>query len=171
MATKRITFSLDSASIDRAVSELNTYIEDVQAKIGELVKALTEQGAHVAIVKVVELGAVDTGELSDSIWGFYDEESHVGFVRSSAPYAIFVEYGTGIMGADASHPEMEGEWNPPGGWVYDHNDHGDKGWKYVSNRDGKLHWTKGMPSRPFMYETFKELQTMAHDIAVKIFAA
>lgn len=168
---KTITFSLDSASIGRAISELNGFIDDVRRMMGELVRQLTEQGVQIAMTNIASFGAVDTGELSDSMWGFYDEDSHVGIIRSGAYYAVFVEYGTGIMGENMSHPEMEGEWMPPGGWTYDHNNHGENGWFYTSDRDGKRHWTRGQVSRPFMYETFKELQNLAPSIAAKIFNA
>lgn len=169
MATKTITFSLDTASITRAIKEMDRYIEDVKQKITELVKTLTEEGVRVASVQVAVVGAVDTGELSDSFIGFYDEESHVGIIRSTADYAVFVEYGTGIVGAQGpQHPEMD-TWEPDGGWNHDHNNHGEEGWKYISERDGKLHWTAGMVSRPFMYETYKELQLLARQLAVEIF--
>lgn len=178
---KTITFSLDSASIGKAISELNGFIDDVRRMMGELVKQLTEQGAQVAMVKVAELGAVDTGELSDSIWGVYDEESHVGIIRASAPYAFFVEYGTGVMAQ--GHPGAGDGWDPPPVTVemngksygpytqYDTNGHGENGWFYTSERDGKSHWTRGQVGRPFMYETFKELQNLAPSIAAKIFNA
>ena len=35
-------------------------------------------------------------------------------------------------------------------------DHIEKGWFYFKN--GKWHWTKGMPSRPFMYNTASALR-------------
>lgn len=181
MAGKTITFSLSSSSIGQAISELNKYIDEVRSMLGELVRQLTEQGAQIAMVKVAELGAVDTGELSDSIWGYYDEDSHVGIIRANAPYAFFVEYGTGIMGTD--HPDSGGEWAPPpvtvvmngktyGPYVgHDTNGHGENGWFYISSRDGRRHWTRGQTTAPFMYQTFKELQELAPSIAAKIFNA
>ena len=35
---------------------------------------------------------------------------------------------------------------------------GEKGWFYFKN--GEWHWTKGMPSRPFMYNTASELRNI-----------
>ena len=140
---KTITFTLDSASIEAAVTELNNFIDNVRQMMGELVKQLTEQGVQIAMTNIASFGAVDTGELSDSMWGFYDEDAHVGIIRSNAYYAVFVEYGTGIVGSMAAHPDLAGEWLPPGGWTYDHNGHGENGWFYTSDRDGKRHWTRG----------------------------
>lgn len=75
------------------------------------------------------------------------EEIDDGFIISvDSDYAEYVEYGTGIVGSNNPHPK-------PINWQYDVNAHGDEGWKYIGD-DGKLHWTKGMPSRPFMYDTW-----------------
>lgn len=168
---KTITFSLDSASIGRAVEELENFAEYVKEALKLLVKELTEQGVHIATVQVSAVGAVDTGELADSIIGYYDEQSGVGVIQSTAYYAYFVEYGTGIVGAGTQHPEMGGMWQPqPSRWTkYDTNGHGERGWYYISDRDHKVHWTRGMPSRPFMYETYKELERLSHRLAAEIF--
>ena len=163
---KTITFSLDSASIGRAVDELEKYAEYVKEAMSLLAKELTSQGVQIAAVQVQALGALDTGELADSIDGYYSENYHTGFVFSKAPYAFFVEYGTGIVGSHAPHPGGE-DWNV--GWQYDVNEHGEAGWSYISDRDHKLHWTKGMISRPFMYETYKELERLSHRLAAEIF--
>jgi len=76
-------------------------------------------------------------------------------------YWTFVEYGTGIVGAGAQHP------NPEAGWQYDTEGHGNKGWWYPTTDDdpnplkrrgkddGVLYaWTKGQRARPFMYNTW-----------------
>ena len=65
------------------------------------------------------------------------------------------------------------------GWKYDVNDHGEAGWWYPTDDDnlirytapdGKTYgWTKGMASRPFMYETAKELEVLCQQIAKKVF--
>lgn len=179
MGTKTITFSLSEASIDRAIRELEMYTEEVKRCAGELVRRLTEEGVNAAIAQIAMLGAVDTGELSDSIDGYYSEETHTGFVRTTAPYAFFVEYGTGIRGT--KHPG-EAEWAPPPVTVnmngkdygpytgHDTNGHGENGWYYISERDGRRHWTRGMPSRPFMYETYKALEDMSQRIFEEVFS-
>lgn len=178
---KTITFSLDSASIGKAINELNKYVDEVQKMIKELVTQLAEQGAQIAMVKLAELGAVASGELSDSLWGYYDEKLHVGIIKATAMHAFFVEYGTGVMAQ--GHPGTGDGWDPPpvtvemngksyGPYVkYDTNEHGENGWFYTSGRDGRSHWTRGQVGRPFMYETFKELQNLAPSVAAKIFNA
>ena len=64
-------------------------------------------------------------------------------------YAIYVEIKTGIVGKYESHPQ------PQIGWEYDVKNHGTQGWHYYDeSRDGKLSWTMGQPSRPFIYLTW-----------------
>lgn len=159
MATKTIQFTLDVSSIAQAISEVEKYRDDLKHAIQELVRTLTEEGREAAIMNVVRLGAFDTGQLADTSFhtrGYYSDDYSIGIIYTDAYYAVFVEYGTGVVGkAGPKHPFL------PAGWEHDHNHHGDAGWTYISDRDGKLHWTKGQPSRPFMYQTYMELIRMA----------
>jgi hypothetical protein len=45
------------------------------------------------------------------------------------------------------------------------NNHGDKGWLYYDERKGIYRWTKGFRSRPFMYNTARELERKCIEIA------
>lgn len=76
-------------------------------------------------------------------------------------YAMYVEYGTGVVGRNnPHHPKVDEQ-----GWIYDKNEHGEGGWWYPSDIDdpnptkyrgkyGWWAWTKGQASRPFMYDTW-----------------
>lgn len=154
VATKTISFSLNALSIDSAIRELERYIDALQRAVNELANALVVEGTEIAKLEVLRLGAFDTGELADSIQGFYDSATQVGIIRTDVYYAVFVEYGTGVVGERNAHPY-------PVGWEYDVNGHGDNGWVYHSDRDNKFHWTKGQPASPFMYNTFRQLQRLA----------
>ena len=77
---------------------------------------------------------------------------------------MYVEFGSGIRGQEAQHP-MAGEL----GYVYDVNNHGEDGWVYFNDRDGQYHWTDGMPSRPFMYDTVRELDAICEKVAKVVF--
>ena len=165
MATKTIQFTLDVSSIAQAIQEVEKYRDDLVKAVDDLVRQLTEDGVRVASVNVQRLGALDTGELSDSFVGTFDPSSHTGILRTDCWYAVFVEYGTGIVGKGSPHP---GPWVAPVVYyknrVYTEHDtykHGDNGWWYISDHDGHRHWTKGQPSRPFFYQTYMELINMA----------
>lgn len=159
---KVIEFSLDPGSLERATQEVRKYAMELDEKVEALIRKLAERGAMVAKVQLAALDAVYTGELLSSIEGIYNEKDHVGIVRAGAPYAIFVEYGTGVIGAGSPHPK-------PDGWQYDANGHGDEGWVYLNERDGKYHWTRGYQSRPFMYNTARELERECVNIAKEVF--
>lgn len=187
MATKTITFSLDPGSIERAAREVEKFAEQLREIIAELVQRLTEEGKSIASVKVIEMGAIDSSDLLNSIDGYYSEDTRTGIICARSYHAFFVEYGTGIIGASNSHPEMSGEWAPPvitygehSYSGYDTYEHGSRGWWYPSEKgwyipkrgDGSvsLAWTKGMRARPFMYQTFKELERMSADIYNELFS-
>lgn len=159
---KVIEFSLDPGSLERAAQEVRKYAMELDEKVEALIRKLAERGAMVAKVQLAALDAVYTGELLSSIEGVYSEKDNVGIVRAGAPYAIFVEYGTGVIGAGSPHPN-------PDGWQYDANGHGDEGWVYLNERDGKYHWTRGYQSRPFMYNTARELERECVNIAKEVF--
>lgn len=165
---KVITFSLDSSSVGMAVNEMEQYIDEVRKMLRELAERLATEGVSIASMQVASMGAVDTGELQSSFVGFYDEHSHVGVLRANCLYAVFVEYGTGIVGAyGPKHPPFDPEIDAS--WQHDASGHGENGWYYIDDKDGKRHWTRGMPSRPFFYETYKELQVLAKSLAAEIF--
>ena len=159
MGTKVIRFSLDPHSIDEAIHEVRQYRDDLKKAVQGLVRALTEEGREAAVMNVLRLGAFDTGELADTSFhtrGYFSEDEAIGIIYTDSYYAVFVEYGTGVVGKEGPrHPML------PAGWVHDHNNHGEKGWWYLD--EGKWHWTKGQEARPFMYQTYLELIRMARE--------
>lgn len=159
---KKIRFSLSEKDINRAIREVEQYKAELEVKISRLIEALTDYGVEIAKVQVRQLGAWYTGELEANITGYFDPDLGIGVIKADCPYAVYVEFGTGIVGQGNPHPAPEG-------WKYDINEHGEKGWVYYNERDGKWHWTKGMASRPFMYNTAKELERIAGDRARVVF--
>lgn len=150
---RTITVKLTETGIDRAIREVERFKRDVLGATNSLCEMLVEEGVSDAKIQLYSFEpiAVYTGQLEDSIQGYYDQERHVGFIFTDCFYAAFVEYGTGIVGQSLPHPNPEG-------WTYDINNHGLNGWIYFNDRDGKFHWTKGFKSRPFMYNTAQELR-------------
>lgn len=157
---KKITMTLDASSISSAIKEIEAYKAEFQRKLTAFVQALTDRGAEIAVKQIVSLGAVETGELSSSIQIMY-VEGNKGIIFSDCPYATFVELGTGIIGAGSPHPTKP--------WDYDVNSHGEYGWLYYDEKQNRYRWTKGMPSRPFFYNTIQELYGEAGKIAKNIF--
>ena len=162
MLVRKISFGLSVKEINRAIREVEKYKAELNAKVSMLIEALTDYGVEIAKVQVRQLRAWYTGELESSISGYFSPSTGVGIIKAGAPYAVYVEFGTGIVGSGSPHPA-------PAGWQYDVNAHGESGWWYYNDRDGKMHWTKGMPSRPFMYNTAKQLENECKIIAREVF--
>ena len=162
--SKLISFGLSVKEVQDAIKQVEAYKQDLNRKCQLLVQTLTDQGVDIAKINVRTLGAFYTGELESSINGYYSPSLGTGIIYAGAWYAVYVEFGTGIRGSEASHP-MSGLT----GWYYDVNNHGEAGWVYYNENDNSYHWTDGMPSRPFMYETGRELELICEKIAKAVF--
>ena len=162
---KKITMNLSVSSIQNAIKELRKYQNDLNRKCEEFCRRLADEGVIIAKMEIMSFPAVCTGELLASIEdkpGAVITNGSQWVIYTGCPWAKYVEFGTGIVGKNNPHPE-------PGlaNWKYDINQHGEAGWFYF--KDGEWHWTKGMPSRPFMYETRMELATKVAKIAREVF--
>lgn len=162
MAKTVIQFKLNLRDIDRAIKEVKQFKTEFLEKCNRLIEVLTDRGEEVAKVQVAQLDAVFTGELMNSIEGYYSPTYNVGIIKAGAYYAAYVEFGTGVVGKSSPHPNPEG-------WQYDVNNHGDSGWVYYDEDSGGFRWTKGFKSRPFMYNTARELERECKKIAEGVF--
>lgn len=70
-----------------------------------------------------------------------------GTLINMCKYAIYVEYGTGIIGK-GTHPDS-------GDYQYDANGHGADGWFFFDD-EGVLHWTQGMEAHMFLYNAVND---------------
>ena len=147
----------DNSSIDNTLKQLAEYKKKVDSAPAKLTKSLADKGVQLAQENVSDMGAIDSGALQSSIHA--ETNGATSAVVADAGHAAFVEFGTGVVGAGSPHPK-------PGlaGWKYDVNEHGEKGW-YYPGKDGKIHWTKGMPSRPFMYDTSIQIRDYVEPMA------
>lgn len=162
MAKTVIKFSLNEKDIDRAISELKVFKREFLRKCESLIEALTDYGVEVAKVEVAQLDAVYTGELMNSIVGYYSPTYNVGIIKAGAYYAAYVEFGTGVVGSKSPHPN-------PQGWQYDVNNHGDEGWVYYDEDSGGFRRTRGFKSRPFMHNTARDLEKNCERIVREVF--
>lgn len=165
MTKKVFKADLSVSSIRDLQKQLQDYQKDLVGKCEKFTKRLAERGVEIAKIKITEYDAIYTGELLASInaeQGAVIQDGAKWIVYTNCPWAKFVEFGTGIIGANSSHPDTSIV-----GWKYDVNNHGEKGWFYF--RDGEWHWTKGLPSRPFMYETALQLTQEIVKTAKEVF--
>lgn len=174
MATKRIKFGLSTASVRRAIDELKAYKKWTQEKCDELALELAKRGTFLIRMKIAEFDAIDTGALISAV--SYPEQIAPGKYRITLRvdngqgdnYALFVEYGTGVVGAASPHPKA-GEM----GWTYTTGSKifttkdGRVGWIYP--KDGTYHFTEGQEARPFWHESAEELPKYIYDAVRKVF--
>lgn len=171
---KKITVNvLDPKSVEKAIKQLNAYKKEVETKTTELAQRLTNLGADIARIKIVEMGAYYSGELLSGVSGYFSPTLNAGFIRVTSDHVAFVEFGTGVVGQ--SNPHRNGEYLSLASWGYVTGSKifttkdGKVGWVYPTD-DGGFRFTEGMPSRPFMYETALELERQYMQIAKEVFA-
>jgi len=163
--SKSISFGLSVSEIENAIKEVRAYQNDITYKCQIFAERLAQVGVEIARVNVANLDAIYSGELLQSIRSEYAgtvKDGATWLIVTDCNYAAYVEFGTGVMGAGAPHPNTSVV-----GWKYDINEHGDMGWYYY--KDGAWHWTKGMKSRPFMYDTTVALNEKIESIAREVF--
>ena len=69
---KTIMVTLDPASIENAIKEINEYRKEVERKTKMLVQRLTDLGASIARIKIADMGAVYSGELLRKVGIFFE---------------------------------------------------------------------------------------------------
>lgn len=182
MAKHVIKLSLSVSSAKAAQKALEEYKNDLAKKCLLLSQKLTEKGVDIAKAQLVGMDAVFTGELMDSIHS-EDKGNGIWAVVAGTNHALFVEFGTGQIGESSPYP-----YAFPDGITWNYNSGqtirqalsdivvhgktfvkaGEYYWTYIG-KDGKLHITKGMPSRPFMYNTANEMKDIILETAREVF--
>lgn len=162
----------DGGSISSAIEELIWYKRWVTMCTKELLYELVLRGENLLSANIASAdikSARAKAELQSSISGIFNRNLGTGVLSVGGPsgstgyFAVFVEFGTGVVGARSPHPDLIP------GWGYDSSGHGESGWYYYKEADGQVHWTQGQPSHPFMYQTGKELRNEVERIAKEVF--
>lgn len=161
----KISFNLSKESINKAREEIKE-ATDVE-KIEEIfVNDMLEKAQKYAVEKLNDMriyGDTEYTSLIDTIKiDKYNPNTKTAAIKVGE-VGVYVEFGTGVVGSRTPHSLMSS-------MSYDANGHGDAGWWYPTDESdpnphkwtdpgGTLRaWTRGMPSRPFMYETMLWLQ-------------
>lgn len=153
-----ININLSTQDLNRAIREIEQLRQKILPAAMHLVEKLAEKGVEIAKAELIFFSppAYYTGQLSDSIT--YEMENDDAIITAGNgcldgegnSYAVHVEYGTGIYNGNSKR--------------------GQEGWHYFNNRDGRVHWTNGMPPRPFMQNTLKDLTAEVEASGGKIIA-
>lgn len=160
-------------SLEKGIKELEAYKRRIQEKTSLLVQKLTDYGAEIVRIKIVNMGAYYSGELLSGVSGYYSPSLNAGFVKVTSDHVAFVEFGTGVRGQNSPHKNGEylskAAWNYASGAKIFTTQDGRVGWIYPTD-DGGFRFTEGMESRPFMYETALELHNDLQKITQEVFS-
>lgn len=121
MAEYKVKLTSHRAKIER---ELESKIHDAL----DLVGFQMESDAAKMCYDWKPTDIIDTGTLANSIT-HQMADSYTVVVGTNTPYAVYVEFGTGIYAENG-----QGRKTP---WAY-------------RDRKGELHWTRGVRPRPFL---------------------
>lgn len=172
---KKITINaLSKSSIENAIKQLRAYQNDLTYKCQLLAEKLAEKGVEIARVQIADLDAIFTSELLSSIHAEYKGSTKGGSVWSvvaGTDHAMFVEFGTGIVGKQSPYTgELPDgvSWEYASGKTIRQLADGRYGWFYKDD-DGQWWFTEGMPSRPFMYYTSIQLREIVVKTAKEVF--
>lgn len=142
----------DKNSVQKAIAKMGGLNKELDMAIDRAMDILMERAYKRMLMYMGSMpthdGTLATSNLASTITPYRVNKGFV--IEILGDYALYVEFGTGVVGRDNPHPDltMFGE-----NWKYNHKEKGEAGWYYIG-KDGKRHWTKGMPSRPYMYKTY-----------------
>lgn len=158
----KIEINLSSDSIREAKKQLRQYKKTLPDKQKTLMYKLGARGYTVMEEEINSFYMpYSTGALKRHIVIRLGDDWCT--ITNDSDHALYVEFGTGIVGAANPYP------NNKIGYRYDINGHGEDGWYYYDEDEKRIRWTKGMPSRPFVHNTYLRLKDEVVDIAREVF--
>lgn len=159
-----IPLGLSVDSVKAARVKVDSYADSLEAKCDEFARRLAELGVDVVKATVRK----DTGDLES---GIGTEKLGDGdyLVVSVGEYAIFVEFGTGVVGQGTYPGEL------PEGYGYDerrtpaaHDPIDPTKW-YYRDRDGTVRSTRGQTANAYMAEGAERMRQAVLETAKEVF--
>lgn len=124
---------IDANNISQVMGEVNSKIAKALEECGMVAETYASQHLTQELSKSPPSWYHRTGNLRNSITHIVDTEKNEMIIGTPVEYAPYVELGTGIYVAG-------GRRTP---------------WGYVGN-DGEVHFTRGMPPRPFIKPSIEQ---------------
>ena len=143
-----------------SVSSLEEYIKALELKKKQILEALPNIATRIA-----EEAGKDTYKNVEIVPAQMQGETAIAYARSTDEIDTYREFGTGIVGSQSPHVD---DALKKSGWIYDVNEHGEKGWVYPK-KDGTFGWTKGQPAQRKFYIAAKRAEEKAPEIAKEEF--
>lgn len=162
---KVIKVGLSAESVAKATEQVRRYAASLPARCDEFAARLAEAGVEAAVRNV----KMDTGGLESGI-SAQRKGRGLFCVVSVGDYAVFVEFGTGVVGEGTYEGEL------PDGWDYDSrqtpeaHDADDPTRWYYYDEDGRLRSTRGQKASSYMARAAEEMRQKVLPIAREVFA-
>lgn len=164
---RTISSDLSTSGFDLMASELDRISDSIVTAAVKAAMELAERAASVARASC----PVDTGRLRASIVA--SPTATGAEVTCSAPYAMFVEFGTGVTsrgmnGAPASPLSTSDDASAmvSSGYVVDGRGRGDAGWVYPTN-DGGFRFTHGQAGKHFMSDGAEAARADGYEVVLR----
>lgn len=162
---KRIVIKLSEQSINQALKDLKAYKQDLNRKVQQLIDLMCQYGEDYAINLV---GHVDTGATVNSIHGYRSGDRGVIVAGGNA---VWLEFGTGTRRngpvGGSPHPKGTELGMTIGEYGLGHGAD-PNGWWYFDGEAVKH--TYGVKANMFMWQTARELERVAPELARGLFA-
>lgn len=162
----KLEMGLSVSEIRAARTELERYASGVPEKADELCRRLAEIGVDASVAGIAH---DESGELRGSIrWERRGEREYL--VVADCGYAVYVEFGTGVVGSGGTYPGDKPDWvgapgsrsrhvNPDGSWVY------------YDEKQSRWRITSGQVPQGFMAQGAMTVRQAVPVIAKEVFAA
>jgi len=174
---KEIEFKVDIfdlQSVRKAVKHAKSLKPDMDDAIDSAITEIQSRVRKRLLVELARYNLADS-ELASSIEFI---NVHQGFIVTvGTDHAMFVEFGTGLIGEESPHPDPSFDGAD---WEVNASGHGEEGWwyptvesdpnlkKYFSKSKGIwIAWTAGSEAKPFMYNTWRYSRNISAKIINK----
>lgn len=160
--SKTIHMTLDPASIQSAIREIEAYKKWVLQKTQQLAKRLADMGAVLASIEYSRVPYIGTKDVEVSV---EDMGENKFSIVASGETVLILEFGAGITYGyghpqddefgygPGTYPSDKGHWDDPRGWYIPGGEH-----------------TYGNPPAMAMYLTGKELHDRVLEVAKEVFS-
>lgn len=142
------------AEIIKQLNSLKSAVKNMEEDLPEYLARVGLDSAE-ATTAAVGASSLDGNQLG----GFYilDKSDSVELVNQGDDVA-YIEFGTGIMGAQSAHPHAgEAGWEYYVATPYKRTVGGIKGWFYKNKLTGQLTFTQGMVGTKAMYNAYLDI--------------
>ena len=168
-------------SLENGIKELEAYKKRIDTNCKRLVSRLIEKGVQNVQYIILNMTYLDTGELLSGLdrgasiaVSNTGNGSYVGYVRINSQYAVYVEFGTGVIGTSNPHDKASEFGYSYGsyinGWWYPTDESDPNPTKKEGKDGGLIAHTQGQAAKSFMYDTAIYLGKILFETAQEVFS-